>query len=325
MPRVVEPTRAAIEEAATRLRAGQVVVFPTETVYGLGADTFNVLAVRLVYAMKGRALDNPLIAHVVDAAQAATIVVGWDARCATLAERFWPGPLTLVLPRGERVPARATAGHPTIAVRCPRHAVARRLLEAFGGPVSAPSANRSGHVSPTTAGHVAQEFADEDDLLVLDGGPCEVGIESTVLDLAADRPRILRPGSVTALELAELLGEIDAPELRGQDRGPGTTMAHYAPRTPAVLLDRAALATHLQQATDSGRRLAVLCFDPAAVMPPHRAFAMPQSAGDYAKVLYDALRRADDVGASEIAIERPPLSNEMWRAVLDRLVRATAR
>jgi L-threonylcarbamoyladenylate synthase len=291
MPRLVESSDDAVGEAAARLRGGQVVVFPTETVYGLGADTFNATALGRVFALKGRALDNPLIAHVLDDDQARAVAEGWDDRCAELAGRFWPGPLTLVLPRRARVPERATAGWPTIAVRAPAHPVARALLAAFGGPVSAPSANRSGRVSPTTARHVAEDFADVEDLLVLDGGACGVGIESTAGDIAL------------------------------QAASPGTSLRHYAPRAPTELVEAPDLARRL-----SGQRepVVVLCFDRRAVTAPHRAIVMPGGAEAYAARLYDALREADALHPARILVERPPSRGGMWLAIGDRLRRAAA-
>jgi L-threonylcarbamoyladenylate synthase len=198
--------------------------------------------------------------------------------------------------------------------------VARDLLDAFGAPISAPSANRTGRVSPTDARHVAQDFSNEDDLLILDGGPCEVGLESTVLDLTGPVPSILRAGSVTLRELTAVLGTVDRIDPRRQMQSPGTTPRHYAPRTPAELVESAALVERLGSLDD---HCAVLCFDTSAVPPPHRALLMPQGAGDYARMLYGTLRRADELGVDRIVIETPPSTNEVWLAVIDRLRRAT--
>ena len=320
MSNVVEPSPAAIRDAADRLRRGGVVAIPTETVYGLAADTFQPFALFAVYAMKGRPEGNPLIAHVLDVAAARRVAAGWDERCDRLADRFWPGPLTLVLPRADGVPDRATAGLPTIAVRSPRHDVARAVLEAFGGTLSAPSANRSGHVSPTTAAHVAADFADVADLLILDGGRCEVGLESTVLDLAGPVPAVLRPGSVTTPELREILGDVETPAIETQAASPGTSPRHYAPRTRAVLVPPRELLAHL---VTIHARAAVLAFE-TSVPAPHHAIEMPQGAGAYARRLYEALRAADDLGLDCIVIETPPDTNEMWKAVRDRLRRAVS-
>jgi len=238
-----------------------------------------------------------------------------------LARNCWPGPLSIVVPKAADVPRIATAGWPSIAVRSPAHPVARRLLEAFGGPISAPSANRSGGISPTTAGHVTADFADHADLLVLDGGPCTVGIESTVVDLTGPVARLLRPGSVGIEQLRAVLGEVDETDPVEQTQSPGTTLRHYAPQTPTVMV----------QAVDVGRRLAttttsvtVLCFDAADVPPPHSAIVMPATPEAYAARLYAALREADRGRPDRILIVRPPSDEGLWRAVFDRLHRATA-
>ncbi|MHC4210194.1 MAG: L-threonylcarbamoyladenylate synthase [Planctomycetota bacterium] len=320
MPRPVRATDDAIAEAAARLRDGRVVAFPTETVYGLGADTFRAAAIERVYALKGRPLDNPLIAHVLDDDQARAVVAGWDDRCTELARAFWPGPLTLVLPRAADVPDEATAGWPTIAVRSPAHPVARRLLAAFGGSVSAPSANRSGHVSPTRARHVADDFADAAELLILDGGPCAVGIESTVLDLSGSVPSVLRPGAVTVEALRRLLGDVGVGDIASQAASPGTTMRHYAPRTAAELVPARELADRLRTLREAA---VVLCFDAAEVGAPHEAIPMPRAPDAYAGRLYEALREADALEPGRIVVELPPSSEGMWLAVHDRLRRAT--
>ncbi len=328
---MAEATEPMIARAADLLRAGEPVAFPTETVYGLGADTFNEAALDRVFELKGRRADNPLIAHVLGPDQARRVAVGWDDRCERLARRCWPGPLTIVLGRARRVPPRATAGWPSIAVRAPAHPVARALLEAFGGPVSAPSANVSGGVSPTTAAHVIADFADAGDLLVLDGGACAVGIESTVVDLTTDVARVLRPGSVTAEQLSELLGDVSQVDQVGQvvmgragtqGPAPGTSMRHYAPRTATELVDEQALPGRL---AELGEPAAVLCFDDALVAPPHRAIVMPRTAEAYAARLYAALREADEVPGAMILVVRPPSREGLWSAVIDRLGRATHR
>ena len=320
MPRPVKPTDDLVAEAAARLRDGRVVAFPTETVYGLGADTFRVDAIDRVYALKGRPLDNPLIAHVLDDEQARTVVTGWDDQCSRLARAFWPGPLTLVLPRAAAVPSEATAGWPTIAVRAPDHPVARALLAAFGRSISAPSANRTGHVSPTTARHVADDFAHDADLLILDGGPCAVGIESTVLDLTGSVPGVLRPGAVSVETLRDQLGEVAIGDIAHQAASPGTTLRHYAPQTTTELVSPAELAPRL----DTLRSPAVvLCFDKSAVGAPHQTIVMPRAPDAYAARLYGALREADVLRPDRILVERPPADKGTWLAVHDRLRRAT--
>ena len=195
---IVQPTKENIEKASTILQNGGMVSFATETVYGLGCDTLNTAAIKLVYESKGRPCNNPMIAHVFDVGGAKKLTTCWLHSCNKLTDAFWPGSLTLVLPRNETVPESACGGFSSVAIRCPAHSVARDLLTSFNGPISAPSANRSGYISPTTAKHVEDEFGKE--LLIIDGGACEDGIESTVLSLL-DTPTILRPGSVTKNKL----------------------------------------------------------------------------------------------------------------------------
>lgn len=331
MPRILPATESALREAADRFRAGRLTAFPTETVYGLGGATLNPEAVARLYALKGRPADNPLIAHVLDEAAARALTARWDDRASALARVFWPGPLTLVLPRAAHVPPEAAGGRDTIAIRSPAHPVARRLLEAFGGPVSAPSANRSGHVSPTTARHVADDFADavldhessDETLLILDGGACEVGIESTVLDLSTDPPTLLRPGSISREAIEAIIGPIYAPSIDEQGDSPGTRRAHYAPRTRSELLPREALRERLH-AMNPREPAAALVFDAAIVPPPHRALVMPAHAAAYAARLYSALREADDLRLTRLLIELPPSRIDLWASIHDRLARAVA-
>jgi L-threonylcarbamoyladenylate synthase len=318
MAEIVPADEWGVTEAARRLARGDLVAFPTETVYGLGADTFNVAALDHVYAAKGRPDTNPLIAHVLDARQAWGLVARWDWRCERLTRRFWPGPLTLVLPRGEGVPPRASAGLDTIAIRSPAHPVARRLLAAFDSAISAPSANRSGHVSPTTARHVATDFPGED-FLILDGGPCPVGIESTVVDLSDGQARLLRPGAVTTAAMALLIGDIDDSPVMRQGASPGTSPRHYAPRAPLELVQRADLPARLRAAAS---RCAVLSFDPVTGAAGHRLIVMPREPDAYAARLYEALREADAAGTACILVESPPRAEGLWTAILDRLRRA---
>lgn len=354
IPRIVPPTDDNLHVAAERLRSGDIVAFPTETVYGLGASTFNTDALARVYQHKGRPLDNPLIAHVRDVAQARQLTAHWPPQADQLAAAFWPGALTMVLQRATTVPSAATAGLATIAVRCPAHPVARALLHAFDSPISAPSANRSGHVSPTAAQHVVDDFTDaatqctrdavDDDpdvaaqqnmhqLFVLDGGPCETGIESTVIDLTSEPPRVLRPGSITIAMLQEVLGSshIDATIITTQHASPGTRMRHYAPAIPAQLVDAAALAddaaiAHAMRAAGA-KRAAVL----SLTVPQNTEVAhvlcwmhMPSDPIAYAARLYSALREAEQAGCDLILIQQPPLDDPAWLAIHDRLNRATS-
>jgi len=320
MPDIVSYNDENIQRAADELRAGGVVAFATETVYGLGADTFNADAVRRIYELKGRPLDNPLIAHVIDAVSAKRLVTLWDYRCEKLASRFWPGPLTMILPRRPEVPQESVAGLGTIAVRSPMHALARSLLYAFGGPISAPSANRSGHVSPTTAQHVADDFPDAERLLVLDGGSAGFGIESTVVDLTGDGAVVLRPGSVTTEQIRRAIGRTTMVSGVEQGMSPGTSYSHYAPRRPAVVVPAASLVETL---ASSSAPAAVLCLTPALVQPPHQTIVMPSDAEGYARRLYQALREADQVRVERIVIEQPPERDGVWIAVHDRIARAT--
>lgn len=323
MPVILQPDSAAIAQCAERLRQGHAVAFPTETVYGLGCDSTSEPAVAEVYRLKQRPSSNPLIAHVLDAAMAKRTVIGWDVRAQKLAEAFWPGPLAIILPRRSEICASSVGGRTTVAVRAPSHPVARALIEAFGGPISAPSANRSGHISPTTAAHVAEDFPDEPTLLVLDGGPCEVGLESTVVDLSRARPTVLRLGAIDAAELEETLGTqvfVTDPGIQGAS--PGTSPSHYAPHTPAELVEEGALAARLKSEPSP---VAVLAFVGTPVDAPHELFALPRHASAYAQMLYAMMRRADASGAPRILIVPPSDKGALWDAVRDRLRRATAR
>jgi L-threonylcarbamoyladenylate synthase len=315
--------------AVARLRAGGVVAFPTETVYGLGADAFNERAVARIYALKGRPAHNPLIVHVADEDSARRVTAVWPEDASRLARRFWPGPLTLVLPRSPRLPAIVTAGGPNVGVRCPDHHLTLALLAAFGGPLVGPSANPSGGVSPTTAPHVAAAFAPED-VYALDGGPCRGGIESTVLTLAEPEPRILRAGLISSTDLADALGRRVEPfrgvahDGSGPAPAPGMLTAHYAPRARMILFRADQWPDVLTGATGP---VVVLTCESRVIPPPHSAITMPRDAPAYAARLYAALREADERAPSFIAVESPPVrppDNELWEAVMDRLRRAAA-
>jgi L-threonylcarbamoyladenylate synthase len=314
---------AGIAAAATRLRAGELVAFPTETVYGLGADALNPAAVRRIFEAKGRPADHPLIVHLPDADQ----LVDWASEipreAIALARAFWPGPLTLILKRDPDVPPEVTGGQDTIGLRVPAHPVALMLLRAFGGGIAAPSANRFGRISPTTAAHVREEFGDE--LTVLDGGACEVGIESTILDLSADVPRILRPGAISAAQIAGVIGRMPQ-EKNGGDvpRVSGSLAAHYAPRTSMKKVAGERLRDLLNAFRHSGRKCAVLAHSqPPMADCPHHWIMLPADAAGYAKALYAAMREADASGSALIVIEAPPV-DAGWTAVNDRLGRALA-
>lgn len=313
-----------IAEAADRLKQGELVAIPTETVYGLAADATLPAAVARIFALKGRPADHPLIVHLGHPAQVSDWARDVPAVVTDLAEAFWPGPLTLILKRGRLASDWVTGGADTVGLRIPRHPLTLALLERHGGALAAPSANRYGRISPTTAAHVRAEFGRELPL-VLDGGPCPIGIESTILDLSGDRPRILRPGSIDARALARVLGE--GPELGAADHSPrvsGSHASHYAPRTPAELVEAEAFAARIAELRAAGQDPAALCFSSAWPEDPGcPAIALPASPEAYAHGLYAALRTLDALEADRLLIVAPPDSPE-WAAVRDRLRRATA-
>jgi L-threonylcarbamoyladenylate synthase len=313
--------------AIALLRCGRLVAFPTETVYGLGAEAFNAESVAAVFAAKGRPASNPLIVHVADEAMARRVCAHWPPSASLLASRFWPGPLTLVLPKAPCVPDSVTAGGPTVAVRCPSHPLTLALIETLGTPLVGPSANRSGAVSPTCAEHVRESFG-EDEVFVLDGGPCVGGIESTVLDLTGGRPRVLRPGLITPEQIAGVLGgPVEGPAAPIGDapaRSPGMMRSHYAPAAPLRVVEGAELAGALAACAGPA---AVLTAGIGPVAPPHQAIAMPGEPGAYAARLYAALREADACSPSVIVVVRPwgaGAPTGVWRAIADRLERAAA-
>jgi len=339
---VLTPDPDDIRRAADHLRRGGLVAFPTETVYGLGADAFNEAAVRRVFQLKGRPASNPLIVHVTGRDMARRVVSSWPDAAEALSRALWPGPLTLVLPKADALPPIVTAGGHTAAVRAPDHPVALSLLFEFNGPLVGPSANPSGRVSPTRAEHVRESFTPED-VLVLDGGPCAAGIESTVLDLTTDPPRILRRGVIGARQIAAVLGispdriEDRTPTAQREQPtsplpSPGMLASHYAPHAPAVLFDPVQWPQVEQlaaQARAAGRHIAVLTHERRTLPEPHAVLTLPPAAHTYASMLYDALRRADSLVPATIAVERPPLTSDdpvdasIWEAVHDRLTRAT--
>lgn len=315
-----------IDHAACVLRSGGLVAFPTETVYGLGADATNEAAVRRVFAAKGRPATNPLIVHVADVETAKRYTTHWSDAAQALAAAWWPGPLTLVLPKTADIPDVVTAGRGTVGLRSPDHPVAIELLRAFGGPVAAPSANRSNRVSPTTARHVRDELGDAVDL-VLDGGPCAVGIESTVLDLSGDRPRILRPGAVTRQEIEFIVGPVEVAnavaDANAPAASPGRHAVHYAPRTPAYRFDTPQRGLiHVETPEGMPNGLVVLGEWTGYVKKSGPTVAMPGEPGLYARHLYEVLRELDGMGLANLYIEMPPDTAE-WAAVRDRLLRAT--
>ncbi len=312
-------TREEIERAAALLRAGQVVALPTETVYGLGADAGNEAAVRQIFALKGRPLDHPLIVHLPGAEDLGAWTAQMPQSALRLAAHFWPGPLTLVLRRSRRAGDWITGGQETVALRVPDHPVALALLAAFGGGVAAPSANRFGRVSPTRAEHVRQEFGAQAPL-ILDGGPCQVGLESTILSLVDDEPLLLRPGGLGRAALEDVLGRpVRRPSGRGEIRVPGALDAHYAPETPLAVLPATELDAAAADLAVRGMRAAVLAL--TVTVAPGEVTRMPQTPAAYARSLYATLRQLDRLGLDRILAEEPPPQEE-WLAVRDRLARA---
>ena len=314
---------AVINEAARLLRAGELVAFPTETVYGLGADASNPVALRRLFEAKGRPADHPVIVHVADLAGAKRWAATMPAGALALAGAFWPGPLTLIVPRVAQVSDAVTGGQASVGLRVPSHPVARALLAEFGGGIAAPSANRFGHVSPTTAQHVADDLGDAV-ALILDGGACDVGIESTIVAFDGDTPLLLRPGGIGADAIAGVLGRMPAQGGASAPRASGTLASHYAPRTPSTLVSKDALRAELVQLADRDQRVAVLARDVAV---PEGFDGLwihaPRDAVAYARALYANLRALDAAGADSILIEEVP-AERSWTAVRDRLARATA-
>jgi L-threonylcarbamoyladenylate synthase len=303
---IVPASPAYIAEAADIIRRGGLVAFPTETVYGLGANALDPDAVARVFSAKGRPFANPLIVHVADEAMARSLVLEWPALAETLARRFWPGPLTIVLRKAENVPDLVTAGLDSVGIRIPAHPVALALIRAAGVPLAAPSANRFTQLSPTTARHVLEGMGDRVPL-ILDGGPTEVGIESTVVSLRRTPPVILRPGMISQHDLESATGitweyESDQPRIADAPaESPGQYPKHYAPRTLFYILDADA-------PLPQGRG---------------RILEMPSDPDAYASRLYAALHAADQEGWDWIAVRKPPETSE-WTAIQDRLRRASA-
>lgn len=318
--------RPDIDRALATLRAGGLVAFPTETVYGLGADATREMAVRKIFAAKERPATNPLIVHVADIEIARRYTADWSDAAQALAAAYWPGPLTLVLPKTREIPDVVSAGRGTLGLRAPDHPIALELLGAFGGPVAAPSANRSNRVSPTTAAHVREELGGAVDV-ILDGGPCAVGIESTVLDLSGERPRILRPGGVTRAQIEAIIGDVSVAstvtEVTVPASSPGQHAVHYAPRTRAYRFEtpQRGLIHAAPDGTPNGLVAVGTMTDSVKKWGP--IVAMPREPGLYARHLYEVLRELDAMGLESIFIEMPPDEPE-WAAVRDRLLRATA-
>jgi len=301
------------------------VALPTETVYGLAANAEDGLAVRRIFAVKGRPSSHPLIVHLADAAAWPGWASAFPPEAKALAEAFWPGPLTLVLPRGPRALDAVTGGQDTVALRVPSHPLALEVLRAFGGGVAAPSANRFGGVSPTTAEHVRRDLGEEV-ALVLDGGPCTVGVESTIVDVSGEAPALLRPGGVSREAVEKVLGRSVPKREKGPVRAPGMLESHYAPHAGVVLVEAAELASRTATLAHSGKKVGVLAAAArgAWTAPPGvDVLEVPASPEGFAHVLYARLREADLRGCDVVVVVLPP-QDGLGLAVRDRLTRAAA-
>jgi L-threonylcarbamoyladenylate synthase len=321
--------------AATRLRAGGVVAFPTETVYGLGADARNPEAVRRVFEIKQRPAEHPLIVHLAESAEAEQWAAEIPAAATELMQHFWPGPLTLVLPARDDVPREVTGGQDSVALRSPNHAMALALLREFGSGLAAPSANRFGTTSPTEARHVPIALGTQIDQ-VLDGGPCRFGVESTIVSLLAPRARVLRPGALPLSALRKVLGADGIEFGEGADsvsssgslpRVPGSMDAHYAPATPLEIHSRETMPARAKTLLARGLRIAVLRRNRSLrgnpLLPPLPEFLLPSRPETYARSLYTRLHELDGFAFDCVLVEAPP-DDEVWWAVNDRLSRAAA-
>jgi len=312
-----------IDQAVEALRAGEVVAFPTETVYGLGADASNPDAVRKIFELKGRPATHPLIVHIEHPRALERWALSVPPAAAALADKFWPGPLTLILRRAPAVDHAITGGQDTVAVRVPGHPVAQQLLRAFGSGIAAPSANRYGRISPTRPEHVREEFGD-DVRIVLDGGDCKIGLESTIVSCVDTVPRILRPGSLTLTQLRTVLPELQAGPDNGAPRVPGSDAKHYAPRTSLSIVASRTLEEVVGQLTEHREKIAVLAMRPPRVANRYMTWINAGRRADvYGRELYVNLRTLDKSGAKEILVEEVP-AGEAWDAVRDRLHRAAS-
>jgi L-threonylcarbamoyladenylate synthase len=325
--RISEPVdQAAIDAAARLLAQGALVAFPTETVYGLGADAENPAAVARIYAAKGRPQDHPVIVHLAPGADLDRWACDIPPQARALADAFWPGPLTMILKRAPGIPAAVSGGQDTVGLRCPAHPVAIALLQAFKGGqggIAAPSANKFGHVSPTLAQHVRDEFGADGTLaMVLDGGPSQVGIESTIVDLsrlASHGPVLLRPGHISAEAIAAVIDQLPAAPDAAAPRASGTLESHYAPHTPVAMQASASIADTLARLGRAGRKVALIHYSDMPQVAA--AVRLPPTPEAFAHALYAALRALDGSGADLILVEAPPAGGA-WLGVNDRLRRA---
>ena len=308
----------ALNSAIETLAKGGVVAFPTETVYGLGADASNPQAIAQIFEVKGRPPDHPLIVHISGADQLSRWTHHVPEMAYQLAERYWPGPLTLILPQSKALPE-VTGGQTSVGLRAPSHPVAQALLKGFGGGIAAPSANRFGRISPTRASHVREELGDRVGI-ILEGGDCTVGLESTILSLAGPIPCLLRPGAISRSELESFLNQpIQGAEKAIGIRASGLLESHYAPRTALRLMP---LEQILSMAASASSRTVILCLEDMPVPPEAHRIRMPQNPADYGMRLYATLRALDQGQYDLILAETPP-NEESWAAVHDRLGRAS--
>ena len=324
MVRVVRASQVEIDAAVQALRDGELVAFPTETVYGLGANAQNPTAVRKIFETKGRPANHPVIVHLDSPRYLHRWVREVPSSASVLAERFWPGPLTLVMPRAANVHDVVTGGQDTVAIRVPSHPMAQQLLTAFGGGIAAPSANRYGRLSPTRPEHVRDELGDAV-RVILDGGECQIGLESTIVACDAAQVRLLRPGAVTVTQLRDAVGQLLIGADLNSPRVPGSMPAHYAPLTPMVIVPAGEIDAQAAALSQGGKRIAVLA--QRLPLKAHK-YVTWINAGrrpeQYAQDLYANLRTLDKAGCQQILVQDVP-HDERWDAVRDRLVRAASR
>jgi L-threonylcarbamoyladenylate synthase len=314
----MSPSSASVSAAVAALRRGELVGMPTETVYGLAADARNPAAIARIFALKGRPAEHPVIVHLSDAEQMRAWAKDIPEHAWLLAKQFWPGPMTLILRKQAGVLDQITGGQDTVGLRVPNHPIALQLLAEFDDGLAAPSANRFGHISPTTAQHVRDEFGDQLEM-ILDGGAAQIGIESSIIDARTPELRILRPGAITAAHIAHLTDLVATAPALEKPRVSGALKSHYAPRTPTQLRDRG----EIEALTGSVLAEAAVILSIATMPASYDGIALSANPAEYANALYAALRALDARGAAEILIERPPYTPD-WEAVWDRISRACA-
>lgn len=318
-------SKATIQKAVTILRESGLVAFPTETVYGLGGDAKNPVAVAKIFAAKGRPADHPVIVHLASIDQLPDWVQTVTPQAQKLAAHFWPGPLTLILPRATHVLDAITGKQDTVGIRVPHHPIAQALLTAFGSGIAAPSANRFGCISPTQAVHVQQELGDVIDL-ILDGGECGVGIESTIVDVSGEEAKVMRPGSITASQISAVLGKpLTCQHANNKIRAPGMLLSHYAPHTRLQIVAQDKLEDTINSLQKSGKSIVVLARHPRIIDNAYCHWVpMPEQADIYAHMLYACLRAADQLACNVILVEEVP-GTEAWFAINDRLQKAATK